>query len=118
MIFLTRIPLPVKKQKLRLLPKLNYQIWILAIGRFLLEFGTGFTLFYAPIFFVNKVGLSATSVGIALGSASLSGILGRILSGSFSDSPILDDAALCCWLRPFQQLALWSWLQLTILLPC
>ncbi len=76
----------MKKHKLQLLPKLNHQIWILAVGRFLLEFGTGFTLFYAPIFFVNKVGLSATSVGIALGSASLSGILGRILSGSFSDS--------------------------------
>ncbi|GAA6622020.1 MFS transporter [Scytonema sp. NUACC26] len=74
---------------MRLLPKLNHQIWILAVGRFLLEFGTGFTLFYAPIFFVNKVGLSATSVGIAIGSASLSGIVGRILSGSFSDSPYM-----------------------------
>jgi len=68
------------------LPQLNPQVWILAVGRLLSETGTGFTLFYAPIFFVNKVGLSATSVGIALGSASISGVLGRILGGSFSDS--------------------------------
>lgn len=68
------------------LPQLNPQVWILGFGRFLSEVGTGFTLFYAPIFFVNKVGLSATSVGIALGSASISGVLGRVLGGSFSDS--------------------------------
>lgn len=69
------------------LPQLDPQVWILAVGRFLSEVGTGFTLFYAPIFFVNKVGLSATSVGFALGSASISGIFGRILGGSFADSP-------------------------------
>ena len=68
------------------LPQLNPQVWVLAIGRFLSEIGTGFTLFYAPIFFVNHVGLSATAVGIALGSASISGVLGRILGGSFADS--------------------------------
>jgi MFS family permease len=80
MKFLTKHKLP------SWLPQLNYQVWILAVGRLLSETGTGFTLFYAPIFFVNKVGLSATSVGIALGSASISGVLGRILGGSFSDS--------------------------------
>lgn len=69
------------------LPQLNPQVWILAVGRFLTEVGTGFTLFYAPIFFVNHLGFSATSVGLALGSASISGVLGRILGGSFSDSP-------------------------------
>lgn len=68
------------------LPPLNPQVLILGIGRFLSAVGTGFTLFYAPIFFVNQVGLSATTVGIALGSASISGVLGRILGGSFSDS--------------------------------
>lgn len=69
------------------LPRLNPQVRILALGRFLSEIGTGFTLFYAPIFFVNQVGLSATEVGLALGSASISGIVGRILGGLFSDSP-------------------------------
>lgn len=68
------------------LPQLNYQIWILAAGRLLSQIGTGFTLFYAPIFFVNEVGLSATLVGIGLGSASVSGVLGRFLGGSFVDS--------------------------------
>jgi MFS family permease len=62
------------------------QFWILAFGRFLSEIGTGFTLFYAPIFFVNQVGLSATSVGFALGFGSISGIVGRILGGSLADS--------------------------------
>jgi MFS family permease len=69
------------------LPQLNPQVWILGFGRFLSEVGTGFTLFYAPIFFVNRVGFSATAVGFALGSASISGIFGRILGGSLSDSP-------------------------------
>lgn len=63
------------------------QIWILIIGRFISQIGTGFTLFYASIFFVNQVGLSATAVGIGLGSASVSGVAGRILSGSLCDSP-------------------------------
>jgi MFS family permease len=68
------------------LPSIHPQVWIFAIGRFLSEVGTGCTLFYAPIFFVNEVGLSATSVGIALGSASISGIVGRIVGGSLADS--------------------------------
>jgi MFS family permease len=81
---------------MKLLPKpslpewlsaIHPQVWILAIGRFLSEVGTGFTLFYAPIFFVNQVGLSATSVGLALGSGSVAGIFGRILGGSLADSP-------------------------------
>ncbi|MEH2461104.1 MFS transporter [Nostoc sp.] len=68
------------------LPSIHPQVWIFAIGRFFSEVGTGFTLFYAPIFFVNQVGLSTTSVGVALGSASISGIVGRIVGGSLADS--------------------------------
>ncbi|WP_375504264.1 MDR family MFS transporter [uncultured Nostoc sp.] len=68
------------------LPSIHPQVWIFAIGRFLSEVGTGCTLFYAPIFFVNHVGLSATSVGVALGSASISGVVGRIVGGSLADS--------------------------------
>ncbi len=68
------------------LPDLNYQVWILAAGRLLSQTGSGFTLFYAPIFFVNQVGLSATQVGLGLGSASISGVVGRVLGGSFADS--------------------------------
>nr|WP_228035555.1 MFS transporter [Oculatella sp. LEGE 06141] len=51
------------------------------------QLGSGFTLFYAPIFFVNQVGLSATVVGIGIGSGSIAGIAGRIVGGSFADSP-------------------------------
>ncbi|WP_295614456.1 MFS transporter [Chamaesiphon sp. GL140_3_metabinner_50] len=65
--------------------KLPRQIWILALGRLLSEIGSGFTLFYAPIFFVQQVGLSATSVGLALGSASISGVTGRLISGTYAD---------------------------------
>lgn len=79
---------PQKDSSSAWLPQLNPQVWILAFGRFLSEVGTGFTLFYAPIFFVNHVGLSATAVGFALGSASISGVVGRILGGSFSDSQV------------------------------
>lgn len=70
------------------LPQLGSQVWILAFGRFLSHSGTGFTLFYAPIFFVNQLGLSATAVGLGLGSAQVSGILARFLGGSLSDSPV------------------------------
>ncbi len=68
-------------------PQLSPQVWLLAAGRLLSQLGSGFTLFYAPIFFVNQVGLSATSVGAALGSASVSGVVGRFLGGTFADSP-------------------------------
>jgi MFS family permease len=68
------------------LPNLNYQVWILAIGRLLSQTGSGFTMFYAPIFFVNQVGLSATQVGVGIGCSSISGIVGRVLGGSFADS--------------------------------
>jgi MFS family permease len=67
------------------MPKLPRQIWILALGRLLSEIGSGFTIFYAPIFFVQQVGLSATSVGLALGSASISGVAGRLISGTYAD---------------------------------
>ncbi|HIK30119.1 MAG TPA: MFS transporter [Oscillatoriales cyanobacterium M59_W2019_021] len=67
--------------------KLDPQIWVLVAGRFISQIGTGFTLFYAPIFFTKGVGLSATEVGIGLGSASIVGVAGRVLSGSLSDSP-------------------------------
>ena len=69
------------------LTSFNPQVWILALGRFLCEVGTGFTLFYAPIFFVNHVGLSSTSVGFALGMASISGVVGRVSGGTLSDIP-------------------------------
>ncbi|MBD2082147.1 MFS transporter [Leptolyngbya sp. FACHB-17] len=68
------------------LPRLQHQVWLLAFGRLLSQVGTGFTLFYAPIFFVNQVGLSATSVGIGIGSAAVSGVVGRALGGTFADS--------------------------------
>lgn len=76
------------KQKLfSWIPQLKRQVWILVAGRLLSGIGTGFTLFYAPIFFADRVGLTKTAVGIALGSASVSGIFGRIFSGSWADSP-------------------------------
>ena len=65
----------------------SFKVWILAAGRLLSEIGSGFTLFYAPIFFVNQVGLSSTLVGIALGSGSVSGVAGRFLGGQWADSP-------------------------------
>ena len=65
----------------------SFKVWILAAGRLLSEIGTGFTLFYAPIFFVNQVGLSSTLVGVALGSGSVSGVVGRFLGGQGVDSP-------------------------------
>jgi MFS family permease len=70
-----------------ILPALDRQIWILIIGRLLSQMGTGFILFSAPVFFVNQVGLSAAAVGFGIGSESITGVAGRILGGSLSDSP-------------------------------
>ncbi|MGD1906338.1 MAG: MFS transporter [Leptolyngbyaceae cyanobacterium] len=68
------------------LPNLRQEIWILAAGQLLLFIGQGFTLVYASIYFVNQLGFSATQVGIALGAAGLSGILGRFVAGNAVDS--------------------------------
>lgn len=76
----------MSKDRLFQIPQFNFKIWILAVGRLLSQIGTGLTLFYASIFFVDRVGLSATTVGICLGLGSVSGILGRFLGGSFADS--------------------------------
>ncbi|HEY9706951.1 MAG TPA: MFS transporter [Oculatellaceae cyanobacterium] len=76
----------LKNQLFSWLPQLGHQVWILATGRLLSQIGSGFTMFYAPIFFVNQVGLSATAVGLGLGSGSISGVVGRFLGGSFADS--------------------------------
>lgn len=74
------------KQIREQLPSLKREIWILAFGRLLSEIGTGFVLFYAPIFFVNQVGLSATLVGIGIGSGQIAGVMGRFLGGVFTDN--------------------------------
>ncbi|MEC4986913.1 MAG: MFS transporter [Oscillatoria sp. PMC 1068.18] len=94
----------IKDKLFSWLPHFRREIWILAAGRLLSHIGSGFTLFYAPIFFVNVVGLSAQSVGIAIGSASISGIVGRFLGGMFADSTfwgrkrtLLLAAAISAW---------------------
>lgn len=69
------------------LPSLDSRLWILMVGRLLLQTGTGFVLFYAAVFFVNEVGLSPAAVGIGIGSESISGVVGRVLGGSLADSP-------------------------------
>lgn len=67
------------------MPKLPAQVWILAVGRLLSQIGSGLTLFYAPIFFVQQLGISTTAVGMAIGSQSISGVAGRLISGSLVD---------------------------------
>ncbi|MEO0868329.1 MAG: MFS transporter [Cyanobacteria bacterium J06642_11] len=70
-----------------LFPTLDIRLWILAFGRLLSQLGIGFTLFYAPLFFADDVGLSATAIGLGLGSQSISGMVGRFAGGSMADSP-------------------------------
>lgn len=62
------------------------QVWIQAIGRALYQAGYGLIQFYIPLVFVNQVGLSATSVGIGIGSGALAGLLGHLLGGYLADS--------------------------------
>ncbi|MGK7876088.1 MAG: MFS transporter [Xenococcaceae cyanobacterium] len=79
----------VAKRFLAWIPALKREIWILAAGQLLLYIGQGFTLVYASIYFVNQLGFSTTQVGLALGSSSISGILGRFWAGSAIDSHCL-----------------------------
>ncbi len=67
-------------------PHFRLPVWLMVIGRFLSQTGTGFTLFFAPIYFVNQVGLSATQVGIGLASVAVAGTLGRVAGGTLSDN--------------------------------
>lgn len=68
------------------LPELRREVWILAAGQLLLYIGQGFTLVYASIYFVNTLGFSPTQVGLALGSGSISGTLGRFWVGNAVES--------------------------------
>jgi len=89
------------------LPTLHPQVWWQVFGRLFYQIGQGLLQFYIPIVFVNQVGLSATSVGIGLGSSSISGIFGHLLGGVLADSKTLGRkgtllisallSALACW---------------------
>ncbi|MEO0535827.1 MAG: MFS transporter [Cyanobacteria bacterium P01_A01_bin.123] len=68
------------------LPTLDSRVWLLALGRLLSQVGIGFVLFYAPIFFVDRVGLSTTQVGLGIGIGAIAGLVGRFLGGSLADS--------------------------------
>lgn len=69
-----------------LLQSMSRQVWIQALGRSLYQAGYGLIQFYIPLIFVNQVGLSATSVGLGIGSGSLAGVLGHLLGGYLADS--------------------------------
>ncbi|MUL37928.1 MFS transporter [Gloeocapsopsis dulcis] len=62
------------------------QVWFQAIGRLLYQTGYGLIQFYIPLIFVKQIGLSATAVGIGIGSGSLAGIVGHFLGGYLADS--------------------------------
>ncbi len=71
-----------------LLQSSSQQVWMQAVGRLLYQAGYGTIQFYIPLIFVNQVGLSATTVGIGIGSGSLAGIAGHFLGGYLADSPL------------------------------
>ena len=70
-----------------LLQPASRQVWVQAIARSLYQAGHGSIHFFTPLIFVNQVGLSATAVGIGMGSGSLAGIVGHFLGGYLADSP-------------------------------
>jgi MFS family permease len=64
------------------------QVWIQALGRGLYQLGSAVLLFYTPIVFVNYGGLSAATVGLAIGGGSLVGFAGNLLGGGMADSQL------------------------------
>jgi len=69
-----------------LLQPSSRQVWVQAVGRALYQAGYGSIQFFIPLIFVNQVGLSATTVGIGIGSGSLAGLVGHFLGGYLADS--------------------------------
>ncbi|MBD2022337.1 MFS transporter, partial [Leptolyngbya sp. FACHB-36] len=67
--------------------RFSAQVWMQAIARSLYQVGYGLMQFYVPIVFVNQMGLSAASVGLATGLGSLSGVVGHFLGGALADDP-------------------------------
>lgn len=70
-----------------LLQPASQQVWVQAVGRSLYQAGYGSIQFFIPLIFVNQVGLSATAVGVGIGSGSLAGLVGHLLGGYLADSP-------------------------------
>lgn len=75
------------KQLPFLLQPASQQVWVQALGRSLYQAGYGSIQFFIPLIFVNQVGLSATAVGIGIGSGALAGLIGHLLGGYLADSP-------------------------------
>jgi MFS family permease len=78
----------IEKALSKIFPSLDRQIWVLVVGRFLSMVGTGFTMFYAAVYFESKVGLAAWQVGLGLGLSQAPGLIGRIYGGTLADSPL------------------------------
>ena len=97
--------LAAKLQKLLHLPDLGLAIWILTAGRLLSQIGTGFTLFSAPIFFAGELGLTGSLIGLGLGLGSLTGVLGRLISGTLSDRPSWGRRPMLLWSAAISALA-------------
>ncbi|BAU43618.1 MFS transporter [Leptolyngbya sp. O-77] len=63
----------------------NRLVWIQAIGRLLCQIAYGLISFYIPILFVNHIGLSAASVGFAVGLSAVSEVSGHFIGGTLAD---------------------------------
>ena len=61
------------------------QIYLVLLGRFVSDFGRGFTLPFSAIYFKNEVGLSATVIGAGRLSFALAAIAAVFWGGYFSD---------------------------------
>jgi MFS family permease len=64
----------------------NPQVLVQAMGRLLYQLSFGLMNFYIPILFVNQMGFSATSVGLALGLVSITEVGGHAIGGTLADS--------------------------------
>ncbi len=64
----------------------NPQVLVQAVGRLFYQLSFGLMNFYIPLLFVNQMGFSATSVGLALGLVSITEVGGHFLGGSLADS--------------------------------
>lgn len=69
------------------LRSLNRQVWLQAVGRLFCQMGFGLISFYIPILFVNRIGLSATAVGLSLSLSAVTEVGAHLMGGVLADSP-------------------------------
>lgn len=65
---------------------LDKRVYLLSAVRLISSITSGFTLFCAPVHFINTVGIDGHLVGLGIGSGGIASALGRLIGGFTADN--------------------------------